>query len=122
MREHRLYREYPWSEDVECIGEPEGYFQNLVTYCGMAYDKRSDTKSLCSAGAADSLFVWSEESIRELKKKSGDLQQLQLEAIAYLWELCYDLVLAKSNNVSTSPGFEAFGLRVNRLKRKRSED
>ena len=122
MRAHRLYREYPWSKDIQSIGEPEGFFENLVMYCGMAYDKRSDVKALCSNGAPDSLFVWSEESIRELKKKSGHLQKLQLDAIAYLWELCYDLVLATSNNVSTSPGFEAFGLRVDNRKRKRSED
>ena len=37
-----------------------------------------------------------------------------LNAIAYLWELCYDLLLATDENVSVSPGFEAFGLRVNR--------
>ena len=62
---------------------------------------------------AHSLFVWSEESIWELKKKSGNLKQLQLNAIfgssatILLW-----LVASM---------FKVFGLRVNRLKRKRGE-
>ena len=30
--------------------------------------------------------------------------------ISYLWELCYDRLLAKHDNVSASPGFEALGL------------
>lgn len=58
----------------------------------------------------------------ELKKKKGDLKRHQLDAVAYLWELCYDLLLASNDNVSESPGFEAFGLRlVNDKKRKRSD-
>jgi len=57
----------------------------------------------------------------ELNKR-GDLRKLQLDAVAYLWELVYDLLLAKSENMSTSPGFESLGLRVNNeRKRKRDE-
>lgn len=63
----------------------------------------------------DSLFVWSKQTIDELNnKKDGNMQRMQLNAVAYLWELCYDLLLATDENVSVSPGFEAFGLRVNR--------
>ena len=51
------------------------------------------------------------------------MKKLQLDAIAYLWEISYDLLLAKSENVSTSPGFESLGLKVNNdKKRKRSEE
>ena len=89
-------------------------FQNLSMYCGMAFDKKKDVKPLCSNGSDDSLFVWSKQNIAELAKKDGDMKRKQLNAIAYLWELCYDLLLATGENVSVSPGFEAFGLRVNR--------
>ena len=122
MRIHRLYREYPAS-GVSNLGVAEGCFESLQMYCGMTYDKRRDTSPLRSEGAADSLFVWSIQTIDELKKKGGDLKKLQLDAIAYLWEISYDLLLAKSENVSTSPGFESLGLRVNNVnKRKRSEE
>ena len=56
----------------------------------------------------DSLFVWSKQNIVELTKKDGDMKRNQLNAIAYLWELCYDLLLATRENVSVSPGFEAW--------------
>jgi len=71
-------------------------------------------KPLCSNGSDDSLFVWSKQNIAELAKKDGGMKRKQLNAIAYLWELCYYLLLATGENVSVSPGFEAFGLRVNR--------
>ena len=51
------------------------------------------------------------------KKRNGKLQthQLEIETVAYLWEICYDLPSSKEN-VSESPGFESLGLRVNRKK------
>ena len=60
------------------------------------------------------MFVWSKQNIAKLSKKDGDMKRKQLNAISYLWELCYDLLLATDEHVSVSPGFEAFGLRVNR--------
>jgi len=120
MREHRLYREYP-AIGVENLGVSEGNFDNLSMHCGMAYDKKEDITPLIAQDASDGLFVWSDETLKELKSKSGEPKKLQLDAVAYLWEMCYDLVLAKAENVSTSPGFESLGLRVNR-KRKRSND
>ena len=57
----------------------------------------------------------------ELRKRGGDLKRLQLDAVSYLWELCYDIALARSNNVSVSPGFESLGLRVNHKKRIHNE-
>ena len=113
MKENECYRQYP-SRGVENLGGTGGVFQNLSMYCGMAFDKKQDVKPLYSYGSDDSLFVWSKQNIAELSKKDGDMKRKQLNAIAYLWELCYDLLLATDENVSVSPGFEAFGLRVNR--------
>ena len=36
----------------------------------------------------------------------GNLHEKQLRMAAYLFELCYELCLAPSANVSESPGFE----------------
>ena len=49
----------------------------------------------------------------KLTREDGNMRNNQLDAVAYLWELCYDLVLEASDNVSQSPGFESFGLRNN---------
>ncbi len=82
----------------------------------MAYDKTDEKsiKPLCSSGNTSSMFVWSEITLNKLKKRDGDLRKLQLDAVAYLWEICYDLLLARGDNVSNSPGFESLGLRANR--------
>ena len=120
MRIHPLYRKYP-SNGVPNFGAREGFFQNLTMYCAMAYDKMGDLSPLYSHDQNDSLFVWNKETMSELEKRGGDVQKLQRDAIAYLWEIFYDLLLAKGENVSVSPGFEALGLRVNAKKRSRDE-
>jgi len=83
-------------------------------YCGMmlAFDKNQDVPSLCSNGDDDSLFVWSKQTITELNNKDGNTQRMQLNVVACLWELCYDLLPATGENVSAGPDFEAFGLRL----------
>ena len=112
MREHRFYQEYP-ARGVPNIGGTGGYFENLERYCGMAFDKDGGIKQICMESGEGSLFVWRKECVDVLKQRDGSLQESQLLAISYLWELCYDLLLAKHDNVSASPGFEALGLRIN---------
>ena len=74
------------------------------------------------------MFVWSDRTINEPERYAKDrgggaagLEKVQLDAVAYLWELCYDLLLSERCNVSKSPGLESLGLRVNKLKRKAAE-
>ena len=117
MRTGELYRKYP-KRGVENLGAREGYFDNLDMYCGLAFDRSKDTSALCDDEASGGLFVWSEEAVNELKNRGRDLKKLQLDTVAYLWELFYDVLLGKNDNVSVSPGFEALGLRVNNRKRK----
>jgi ribosomal protein L15 len=121
MRKHRFYASYP-TKGVTNLGAIKGYFDNLEMFCGMAFDVKQCVTPLCSNGADDSVFIWSTLTIDELKKKEGNLQKYQLDALSYMWELCYDLVLGKSDNVSQSPGFESFGLRVNNGSKKRKRD
>ena len=112
MKMHDFYRIYP-AEGVRNLGGVGGHFGFLKMYCAMAFDRKEDVAPLCSEGESSSLFVWSREALARLAKEDGNLRNRQLDAVAYLWELCYDLVLAASDNVSQSPGFESFGLRNN---------
>ena len=121
MRKSTFYRTYP-TVGVANLGGRGGYFSNLDMHCGMAFDIREDITHLCCDVDDGGLFVWSEECMSELKKRSGALKTLQLDAISYLWEICYDLLIARGDNVSGSPGFEALGLRVNTRKRKKNWD
>ena len=120
MKEHRVYREYP-ALGVENLGMAEGNFNNMLMHCGMAYDKKQDVTSLCTHDNCYSLFVWSEGAIRELRNKSVELKKLQLDVVAYLWEICYDPILAKAENISMSSGLESLRLSVND-NRKRNRD
>ena len=95
------------------MGARNGYFDDLDTYCGMAFDRKLDLTPLHSANKADSLFVWSSGTMNELKARGGCLNKLQLVAVAYLWEFVYGLLLASCDDVSQEPGFEALGLRMN---------
>jgi hypothetical protein len=42
---------------------------------------------------------------------TSTLERMQLSAVGYLWEMCYDLMLARNDNISESPVFEGLGLR-----------
>ena len=112
MRKHRFYQEYP-EKGVKNIGEIEGCFEHLKVYCGMVFDRMEDVSPLCLECAENSLFVWSKGCIDIMKQRDCSIQESQLLAISYLWEICDDLLLAKKDNVSFSPGFELLGLRVN---------
>ena len=112
MINHRLYREYP-VRGVENIGGNMGkYWDNLQVYCGMAFDRQGDVTPLCSSDGEKSLYVWSKQVTDELKKRDGSFQDSQLLAVAYMWELCDQLLLAKADNVSTSAGCESLGLTI----------
>mmetsp|Transcript_4907 Transcript_4907/g.10382 ORF Transcript_4907/g.10382 Transcript_4907/m.10382 type:complete len:96 (-) Transcript_4907:14-301(-) len=83
-------------------------------YCGMGFDRSDDLSAFCPKEAdSAAVFVWSKDTIKELNKRTRPLKEKQLDMVAYLWELVYDLLLGNTNNVSDSPGFESFGLRVN---------
>ena len=92
-------------------------------YCAMAFNSSLKDGSLepIYDHSDSGLFVWTDQAMSALTRVEEDLQKLQRDAVAYLWELCYDLLLANGDNVSESPGFEGFGLRVNHRKRKSSE-
>ena len=118
---HLFYCKYP-NRGVKNVGAPEGYFDNHWMYCGMASDANGIIAPLCSDNEEDSILVWSSESMDELNKCDGKMQTLQLNAISYLWELCYNLLLANGENVLAIPGFESLGLRVNNKRRKLIEE
>ena len=114
MRVHPFYAKYP-TRGVSNLGAREGYFDNMDMFCAFGFDWSSDVSPLTDDSVAG-LFTWSKESMNEMKARGGDLISVQLDAVSYLMELIYDLLLAKGENVSVSPGFESFGLRQNRIK------
>ena len=121
MKKSKLYRLYPGRMAAN-LGARDGYFDELDTYCGMAFDRTNDVEALCSVNKEDSLLVWSERTIKELEAKGESPHKVQLVAVAYLWEFVYGLLLASGDNVFKEPGFESLGLRWNVLGGRVSED
>ena len=81
-------------------------------FYGVAFDRNGDNGPLCSESEPNSLYEWSKQTTDNLKRKDGSLENNKLRAVAYLWELCDDLLLAKADNLSRSPGFEGLGLSI----------
>ena len=70
----------------------------------MTFDRADNVLPLCSDRTDN---VWTNTCSDILKQREGTLEDSQLLAIAYLWEICDDLLLPKGDNVSGSPGFES---------------
>jgi len=119
MEKHKFYQCYP-TRGVENLGGQKGYFEDLDMYCALAFDRASNLEDFCPKEEDDSLFVWSNETMKSLTRYSGTMKDKQLNMVAYLWELTFELLLSVDGNVSKSPGYETFGLRVNPKKRQRS--
>ncbi len=115
MRNSRFYRYYVSSSATTTLVKRKRYFEDLVFFCAMAFDPKN-VKAICAVDNEDSLFVWRSDFIEYLtekaRKRETTLERMQLSAVAYLLEICYDLMLAHSENISDSPGFESLGLRM----------
>ena len=82
-----------------------------MTQCVLIGFDRTDRAAVKAITARkNGIFVWSDETIAALGKweaKGASLEDKQLHMIGYAFELFYDLMIAKSENASRSPGFEA---------------
>ena len=74
--------------------------------------KSSTQKSqdkLVDTANSSGLFLWEPkilDRINKVKFGTPSLEDKQLKMVGYLIELCYELTLSPSHNVSISPGFE----------------
>ena len=57
----------------------QGYFEDIEVYCGMGFDREEDVSPLCLVDSDKSLFVWSEKTLGELRRK-------ELSPILSLWQ------------------------------------
>ena len=72
---------------------------------------RTDRAAVKAITAKDNgIFVWSDATMAMIEKwdcKGASLEDKQLHMVVYAAELFYDLMIAKADNVSRSPGFES---------------
>jgi hypothetical protein len=119
-KQSKLYTEYPSKESnlVRLGGESgekcwKGYFEDLVLYCGIGFDRSRTVSGLIETDEGKGIFSWDKTVIDCLagSTKLGDtMSDRQLCMVAYLLELGYDLMISPKFNLSRMPGFEAAGL------------
>lgn len=87
-----------------------GHFHFLCQYCGLAFS-RDGCEELIEVGGNNSVLDWDEFTLAQLNKRvesrdECNLKDLQINMVAYLFELMSALCIGVSANVSESPGFE----------------
>ena len=87
-----------------------GYFENLVQYCGVGFDRDGCTTAVVTISEDDGIFAWSNDVLQKVAKlhlsTCTELKDKQLVMVGFLFELGYDLMINSDDNVSESPGFE----------------
>ena len=107
----RFYHSFPSKSSARANSySKEGYFEYLTAYVGVGYSV--DCPPGCFSKSGGMLMYTTEEekwiSNLNFRGKKGDQKYMQMAA--YLFELGYELALARKDNVSDSPGFESCGL------------
>ena len=114
----RFYNWWPSIKSERAVDNPvrQGYFEDLVQYVAAGFNPTEDVLDVCCKDYVkeSGIFFYSAEEKRKISginfRGRTDKGKF-MEAIAYLFELGYDLALSREFNVSRSPGFEGFGLR-----------
>ena len=105
----KFYLSYPCKSTNFQGSMRRGWFQDVSQYVGMAFD-RHDTQAvhvLCDE--EHGIFEWQSHiyaCLQQCPWQQQDMINKQLNMVAYLVELFYDLCLSPQDNVSESPGFE----------------
>ena len=106
----RLYLEYPTADNPNRLKSAR-FFEDLVQYNGIAFDRDSNTDGLTSSTEGSNLLHWSKSVLEGLERMNeggcSTLREKQLVIVSYFFELCYDICLSPTNNISQNPGFES---------------
>ena len=95
-----FYRSYP----LGTIGY-RGKYEWLDAYIGLGCYPSSDNAFHTSFLNSDKFC---RNAVSNTIKNSSNPTSTKYDCIAYLFELCYDLMLSAASNISQNPGFEAF--------------
>jgi len=109
-----FYMSYPNRDSTVPVSDMirRGYFQDLVQYVGLGFDRTQEgvVEKLCSPDPSKGIFHWSDSTrdlVRRTNFKDSDvLEDKQLHFVGYMTETSHGLMICESHNVSKSFGFE----------------
>ena len=87
-----------------------GFFDDMVQYVGLGFEREKNIEGLVSNENDMGLFDWTGvlDKLEATNIRGCEtLKEKQLVLVGYLFELCYDLCLSGTSNVSNNPGFES---------------
>ena len=94
-----LLKQLGWWEELE-----------LVVLLGFDLKNAAATKALCDTSTTQGLLCWSAFDLTRIGgvnfRGASTLEEKQLHMAGYLFELVFDLMIARDDNVSKNPGFE----------------
>ena len=109
----RLYNLWPSKKSVRANNNPVrmGHWEDLVQYVAVGFTPSEQVLEICSKDVSEGgIFFYSEEEKAKIRGTNiigcTDGQKFT-RAIAYLFEIRYDVALSSEFNVSESPGAEA---------------
>ena len=107
-----FYPSYPSMRSVHQIANARrGYFEHLeqIVLVGFSRVDKRAVDTVCEAKQDAGIFVYTRTSISKINhtKVSGQGVLKRLHFVSYAVELCYQLCLARNQDVSTSGGYEA---------------
>jgi hypothetical protein len=88
----------------------EGYFDYLSAYVGVGYSVDCPTGCFSKSGGMLMYMREEEKWISNLNFRGKTCDQKYMQMAAYLFELGYELALARKDDVSDSSGFKSCGL------------
>ena len=108
----KFYTSYP-SKHVQLVDQHarRGKFEDLQMCVGICFKKIMKFKLIDDFETNGGIYHFDKESNKRIDcvRFAGNdsrLQQKQMHMLGHLWELCFDLCLAPSANISGNPGFE----------------
>ena len=111
-----FYNLFPSQKSIRSkVTNIEGYFEDLTQYVSAGFDGKQVAESGVFAKdySEGGIFFYTDmqKAFIEKAKFRGEKANIlkYSEMVGYLFEVAYDLAICPSNNVSRSPGFEAFG-------------
>ena len=105
----QIYLSYPCKSTNHVGSIRRGWFQDVHQYVGMGFNRQDLQAMKVMCDEQQGLFEWKPHIYACLARRTWRHQEMrnkQLNMVAYLLELFYDLCLSPLDNVSESPGFE----------------
>ena len=105
----KFYLSYPCKSTNHVGSIRRGWFQDVHQYVGMGFNRQDQQAMKVICDEQQGLFEWKPHiyaCLAQCTWRHQEMRNKQLNMVAYLLELFYDLCLSPLDNVSESPGFE----------------